>query len=250
MMAATPVVILTGAAGSLAGLEALLQQHGLGVEEMPLMAFAPPEDWQPLNAALRRLGRYEAIALTSPRAADAVIRRAQALGIDLDNAPPIWSGPASAPVLQRYFSEVRTPGSSTAGPASLAVSIANAMLAAGVGSPVLFPCGETHREELPVRLRASGRRVEPVICYRCVPAGAGVASAAIERADVIVATSPTVATSLANARKDASRTTLVCIGPTTAEAAASAGWAPDAIAERPTAAAVARAIQSLTLSCS
>lgn len=247
-MAGPPLVVLTGTSGSLEGLPGLLRDLGLAVDATPLVAFAPAEDLGPLDAALDRISQYAAIAVTSPRAAEALVQRAMARGISLREAPVVWTGAASAEALRRCFPAVEVPGHASTGPASLAVTIANAMLAAGVGSPVLFPCGEVHREELPVRLRASGRRVEQVICYRTVPAGLEEAGAALARADIIVATSPTVASLLARVRKPGTRAALVVIGPTTAEAAASAGWTPDAIAERPTGNAVARAVQSLTLS--
>jgi uroporphyrinogen-III synthase len=241
-------VVLTGTSGSLAGLPELLQGLGLTVDATPLVAFAPAHDLAPLDDALDHIARYSAIAVTSPRAAEVLVARATERGVSLQGSPAVWTGAASADVLKRLFPSVAVPTYATTGPASLAVTLANAMLAAGVSSPVLFPCGETHREELPVRLRASGRRVEQVICYRTVAAGLEEAGAALARADIIVATSPTVAALLARARKAETRAALVTIGPTTAEAAAAAGWTPDAIAERPTGPAVARAIQSLTLS--
>jgi uroporphyrinogen-III synthase len=241
-------VVLTGASGSLEGLPVLLQGLGLSVETAPLVAFAPAADPMPLDAALDHIARYAAVVVTSPRAAEVLVERARARGVSPEGAPSVWTGAASADLLRRFFPSVMVPTDAATGPASLAVTLANAMLAAGVGSPVLFPCGETHREELPVRLRASGRRVEQVICYRTVPAGVAEAGAALARADIIVATSPTVASLLARARNSDTRAALVAIGPTTAEAAAAAGWTPDAIAERPTDSAVARAIQSLTLS--
>ena len=248
MMASAPAVLLTGASGSLASLPRLLQGLGLTVHAAPLVSFAPAADLGPLDGALRQLSRYTAVAVTSPRAAEVVVERVLGQAIGTDSAPAVWTGAASAPLLRRAFPRVDVPASPIAGPASLAVTLANAMLAAGVGSPVLFPCGEIHREELPVRLRASGRRVEQVICYRSVPAPIEEATAALERADIVVATSPTVASLLARARRAETRAALVTIGPTTAEAAAAAGWSPDAIAERPTGEAVARAIHSLTLS--
>lgn len=241
-------VVLTGASGSLADLPELLQGLGLSVDATPLVAFAPAEDLHPLDQALRQLARYSAIVVTSPRTAEVLVERVTALDLDLTTAPTVWTGAGSAPALRRRFPRVEVPAYATAGPASLAVTIAHALIAAGIGSPVLFPCGERHREELPVRLRASGRRVEQVICYRTLPAGLDEAGAALERADIIVATSPTVAQLLARARKADTRAALVAIGPTTAEAAAAAGWTPDAIAERPTGTAVARAIHSLKLS--
>ncbi len=243
-----PQVVLTGAVGSLHELVPLLLEQGMRVEQVALLGFEPPASWATVDRALQSLQRYAAIAITSPRAAHAVLARVKALGLNADSAPVVWTGVASAAVLGDVFPLVRIPEQAQAGPASLAVAMAGGMLQAGVGSPILFPCGAIHREELPVRLRAAGRRVEPVICYHTRVASPDEARAALRGADIVVATSPVLAQVLATVRPPRHTPMLVAIGATTAEAAAASGWTPDAIAERPTAPAVARAIQSLSVS--
>lgn len=238
-------VVLTGAAGTLDGLGAALATAGLACEDRPLLGFGPPHSWQAMDDAITRLASYAAIAITSPRAAESLVQRTRELGIDPRSAPIIWSGAASAELLRGLFPRVEVPAAGVTEPASLAVRLAGAMLEAGVGSPVLFPCGEVHREELLVRLRAAGRRVEPVIAYRAVIASPEVITAAMARGDILVVTSPRVAQHLAAAAPADARPSMVAIGPTTADAAAAAGWSPDAVAMRPSVADVVGAIHAL-----
>lgn len=236
--------MLTGAAGTLDGLGAVLADAGLTCEDRPLLGFGPPETWLPLDTAIARIRHYAAIAITSPRAAEALVERTAAVGLDPASAPPVWCGAASASLLRSVFPDVQVPMGALTAPASLAVRLASAMLSAGVGSPVLFPCGEIHREELLVRLRAAGRRVDAVITYRATLAPMDEMTAAIDEADIMVVTSPRVAQQLA-AVPTTARPSMVAIGPTTAEAAAAAGWTPDAVAMRPAVADVAGAIHAL-----
>ena len=123
--------------------------------------------------------------------------------------------------------------------------LAGAMLAAGVGSPVLFPCGDTRRDELPAALKASGVAVEEVVCYRSVLAGEDVTRQATRDADILLVASPKVAALVARVIPRDERPALVAIGPTTAAAARAAGWAPAGVANRPTVPAVAARIKSL-----
>jgi uroporphyrinogen-III synthase len=119
------------------------------------------------------------------------------------------------------------------------------MLEAGVRGPVLFPCGEIRREELTARLRHEGIEVEEVVCYRSVLAGEADARLAAERAGILIVASPGVADLLARACPPGSRPTLLAVGPTTAASARAAGWAPDAVAARPTVEALVAGVRSL-----
>src|SRR6476469_173527 len=97
-MAAT--VVLTASAGTFPGLAEALKAVPVVVEERPLVSFAPPLDWGPLDAALERLGGYRAVAFTSRRAAGAFLTRMQARGKpwSVENEMPVvWAaGPATA----------------------------------------------------------------------------------------------------------------------------------------------------------
>lgn len=235
-------VLFTGAPGALAGLGAAVEAEGAVFSEWPLLAFAPPADPEPLEAAFLQLERYAAIAITSPRAAEAVARVIEQQDIDLTLAPTVWTSPSCAALLRPLFPRVEVSPRDRGG--SLGVVLAEMMLEGDVGSPVLLPCGDLAREELATALREGGRAVEVVEAYRTVLSPASDAQAAMAAADIIVVTSPSVARLLA-AVEQRDCPALVAIGPTTAGEARRHGWTPDAVAASPAVPAVAAAIHSL-----
>jgi uroporphyrinogen-III synthase len=241
-------VVLTGSAGSFPGLLEALREIPVAVEERPLLQFAPPLDWTPLDTALDRVSSYGAIAITSPRAGDALAERIDARGISWINqtGPEIWAvGPATATALRGLLGSVRMPGRRNAGGKGAGETLARTMIAAGVERPVLFLCGETRRDELPVELRKKGIIVDEVVCYRSVLASESDARAAASCGSLVVVASPSVAGLLARACPPPTRPRLLAVGPTTATAARAAGWSPAAVAEEPTARAVATTIVGL-----
>ncbi|HEU5169350.1 MAG TPA: uroporphyrinogen-III synthase [Gemmatimonadales bacterium] len=241
-----PVVVLTTATGTLAGLADLLRGEGCQVREAPLLDFAPPPDWSKLDAAILRLPQYRAVAVTSPRAAQAFAERAAALRVTAPLGLDAWAtGSASAAPLRDIFGEVHLPSSLSTLDAGAASLLAGAMVASRVGSPVLFPCGDTRRDELPAALRASGITVEEVHCYRSVLARQDVARQATAGADILLVASPKVAQLVARVTPRDERSALVAVGPTTAAAARAAGWAPAGVANRPSVEAVAARIRAL-----
>lgn len=240
-------IVVTASAGSFPGLLEALGAVPAEVAEVPLMTFAPPPDWRPVDAAARGIGRFEAVAVTSPRAARAFAERATALGWAGAGKPKaIWAaGAGTAQALGEDFGTVRLPDERAVAEQGAAAALAGAMLAAGVRGPVLFPCGDIRRDELPARLRDAGIEVEEVVCYRSVLAGETEARRAAGRARVIIVASPSVAQLLARACPAGERPDLLAVGPTTAEAARAAGWAPAGVAARPTADALAAGVRAL-----
>jgi uroporphyrinogen III methyltransferase/synthase len=240
-----PTVVITASAGTLPGLLDALRDVPVPAEEHPLMSFAPPLDWGPLDRALDEVERYEAVAFTSPRAARAFAERWRARpGGRL--LPGVWAGgTGTLAALSGLVDEAHTPEGNGVGERGAAAALAAAMLEAGVRGPVLFPCGEVRREELSARLRHEGVEVEEVVCYRSVLAGETAARSAAERAGILIVASPTVAELLARACPPGVRPALLAVGPTTAASARASGWAPDAVAARPTVEALVAAVRSL-----
>lgn len=249
MAGRAPTVVLTTAPGSLAGLADRLRSEGLVVRDAPLLAFGPPADWAPVDQAIFRLPEFRAVAVTSPRAAEAFAARLAGHRVNPPPGQEAWApGAATAEPLRGLFDSVRVPSSLVTMDAGAGSILGSAMLSAHVGSPVLFPCGDTRRDELPAVLRTGGVAVEEVICYRSLLAPDEEARRAIAGADVVLVASPRVATLAAKVVPRDERPALVAIGPTTAGAARAAGWAPAGVARRPTVEAVFERIRALAKS--
>jgi uroporphyrinogen-III synthase len=239
-------VVVTASAGAFPGLVEALRAIPAAVEEMPLMSFEPPLDWDPVDAAGRELARYEAVAFTSPRSARAFVDRMARLGVIPSGHTDVWAaGSGTTQALGTLLGPIRQPDERAVGERGAAAALAGALLAAGVRGPVLFPCGDIRRDELPARLRAGGIEVEEVVCYRSVLAGEAEARRAAERAKVLVVASPSVADLLARACPPSARPALLAVGPTTAAAARAAGWPPAAVAPQPTVGALAAGVRFL-----
>lgn len=239
-------VVLTASAGAFPGLAETLRAIPVAVEDAPLMTFAPPLDWGPVDEAARRLASFGAAAFTSPRSARAFADRLVWLDIRPPSGTAVWAaGNGTAQALGEDLGPVRRPDDHAVGDRGAATALADAILASGLTGPVLFPCGDIRRDELPARLRDDGIEVVEVVCYRSVLAGEAEARAAVERAQVLVVASPSVAGLLARACPPGVRPALVAVGPTTAAAARASGWPPARVAARPTAEALAAAIRAL-----
>jgi uroporphyrinogen-III synthase len=241
-------VVLTGSAGSFPGLIEALREVPVAVEQRPLLRFAPPLDWEPVDAALEQLSSYGAVALTSPRAAGAIAQRIRAREMSRvsQSVPEVWAvGPGTVAALEGSLGTARSRGKGGDGGENGGAALARAMIAAGVQGPVLFLCGEARREELPATLRKEGIVVDEVVCYRSVLASESEARAAAASGSPLVVASPSVAELLARACPPPARPGLLAVGPTTAAAARAAGWPPSAVAAEPTARAVQAAVMGL-----
>lgn len=241
-------VVVTASAGAFPDLADALREIPVKVQERPLVSFLPPQDWSQLDAALTCWSRFGSVALTSPRAAAAMVERLRVCGISWseEQSPPIWTvGGSTTAALQDVVDATQVPDASADSEQSAAERLAGAMLAAGARGPVLFPCGDRHRDELPSVLRKNGHEVEEVVCYRTVLAGRSEAQAAVAGSTMLVVASPSVVELLADSCPPAVRPLLVAIGPTTAASARAAGWLPAAVASTPSTRALATAITGL-----
>jgi uroporphyrinogen III methyltransferase / synthase len=238
-------IVITASAGSFPGLAAALSAPGRTIAEQPLIHFSEPSDWTSLDQALDRLDEYQAVALTSPRAATGLTTRLMHRGIGwpVVNGPTLWAGgAATASALGGTLGPVRTPDEREVGWNGAAAALAQLMLDERVAGPVLFPCGGTRREVLAQRLRGEGVTVDEVVCYQSVLAGQGDAKAAAAGATLLIVASPSVAHLLIDACPPGSRPDMIAVGPTTAAAARDRGWEPSAVAAHPDRDAVAAAV--------
>jgi uroporphyrinogen-III synthase len=238
-------VVVTASAGTFPGLIEALRAIPVAAVEVPLMTFAPPLDWAPVDDAVRGIARYRAVVFTSPRSARAFAERVDTLGAAGAGTEAWAAGAGTAQALGEALGPVRRPDERAVGKRGAAAALAAALVDAGIEGPVLFPCGDIRRDELPARLRDENIVVEEVVCYRSVLAGEGDARRAAERAQILVVASPSVADLLARACPPGVRPALLAVGPTTAAAARASGWRPDSVATRPTAEALAAAVRTL-----
>jgi uroporphyrinogen-III synthase len=241
-------VVLTASSGSFPGLIEELRAIPVPVEEHPLLDFAAPLDWGPLDAALDRLPSYRALAFTSPRAARAFVTRLQQRERRPPGAgmPEIWvAGDGTARALEGALGQVRAAPEREVGRSGAAAALARAMREHGVQGPVLFPCGDHRRDELPARLRDAGVEVDEVVCYRTVLAGEQAARDAAGRGSILIVGSPSVADLLARACPPGLRPALIAVGPTTGGAARAAGWPPAGIAPRASASAIVGVVRAV-----
>jgi uroporphyrinogen-III synthase/uroporphyrinogen III methyltransferase/synthase len=217
-------------------LSARLRALGAAVREIPAIAFAPPSDPAPLDAALRGLAGFEWAVFTSATAVERTIARLDALGVPraaLARLSLAAVGPATA---ARLAAEVRAPD---VVPAEARGDAMAAALGDRVrGRRVLFARPAEGRPETVAGLLAAGADLVTVEAYRTVPAAAEdirplAAWIDAGEVDAVTFASPSAVSAVVSALGAAAapllgRVLLGAIGPTTAEALREAGLSPGA----------------------
>jgi uroporphyrinogen-III synthase/uroporphyrinogen III methyltransferase/synthase len=242
-------VVVTRSKGGEDALAARLRELGATVREVPSIAFAPPADAGPLDAALRDAGRFAWVVFASATAVERTVGRMRALGLDpaaLGRARLAAVGPATA---ERVARELREPDLVPAEARGEAMAAALAPHVAG--RAVLLPRPAEGRPELVDGLRAAGAEVAAVEAYRTVPAPAEAirplaAWIAAGEVDAVAFASPSAVRAIvAGLGPDARllRTVvLAAIGPTTGDAIRAAGLEVGTQPTRHTGADLAEAI--------
>jgi uroporphyrinogen III methyltransferase/synthase len=157
---------------------------------LPVISFADPADFSPLDAAIAALGGFDWVLFTSANAARFFARRCRTRGIEPRAAQ---SGERS------LFVATVGPATSEAAAAEgflvghMAEEFQGSALARELaedlaGRRVLLPRGDLAAADLPTALRAAGADVTEVICYRTleVDSAAPEAVEAVRRGDVDV----------------------------------------------------------------
>jgi uroporphyrinogen III methyltransferase/synthase len=231
-------VLVTRPRGQARRLAALLEARGAEVVTLPTIAIAPPEDWGPLDAAIRMLGAYRWVVFTSVNGVEAFQARLILAGLDarsLAGRLVAAIGPETAERLRRAGvepdlvpDEYRAEGLLEA-------------LAARLDRQdrVLIVRAADAREVLPRELAARGHAVTVVPAYRTVVAQAGAerVRTLLEsgRLDAVTFTSSSTVRGLlaligpAKAHQLLKDVVVAAIGPVTAETATEHGLRVDVI---------------------
>ena len=244
------VVVVTRPAGEDEALSRILVGLGADVVRLPMIAFEPPADPDPLERSLDRWEEYDWVVFTSPRGVSWVADALVARGSDPERRPPrrlAVVGPSTAAAAQsvgwvpklvpeRFDAEGLLESIDRRGePFS--------------GARVLLPAAEVARETLATGLRDRGAHVDVVIAYRSA------APDTIEEgliAGLLTSASPTLVTftspSAARHLFDLAGVAVLglpvaVIGPVTAEAARGLGYRVVAVPDHHTLEGLAGAVR-------
>jgi uroporphyrinogen III methyltransferase / synthase len=226
-------IVLTRAAEDSAEFARALESLGAEIILMPTVAFAPPEDWQKLDAQLRRLDWFDAILFLSKNAVRNIFDRCAQLGIKCEvvgssNRLIAAVGPATARALGEKGLRVDYVAKNHMGE-----SLVGELRKSLAGRRVLLPRSDRGDDRVPSALREIGADITEVIAYRTgAPAALDPAILARIRggeADAIVFASPSAfhnfrdAIGAADIVQISIRMQFVAIGPTTARAIRESG---------------------------
>jgi uroporphyrinogen-III synthase/uroporphyrinogen III methyltransferase/synthase len=215
--------------------------RALGAEpvEVPVLEIRPPADFAPLDAALRKIDRYDWLILTSANAVRAVDERATELGIALEQADRLKVaavGEATAEAVRKAGLQVAyVPETYVA--ESLVAGLLEGIHLQTNGVKILLARAAVARDLIPDALREAGIAVNVVDAYRNVlpeVAPELLLKAVAGRIDAVTFTSSSSATHLAEAARLAgvawplAGVPAVSIGPITSETLIGLGWPPEA----------------------
>ena len=228
-------IVVTRAAEQSDALMRELEARGARAILYPVVAFGPPEDFAPLDKALRGLASFDWLLLTSQNAVRALLDRANSLGLSLaataESLEIAAVGPATAGVAAKAglrMAHVASKHRGTALAEELGVTLA--------GKHVFLPRSDRANPDLPEALRRTGARVTEVVAYRtlALPETNSAASCLEDsQPHAILFFSPSAVRSFLEQERDgeplrsitdlSQRIPMVAIGPVTAAALGEAG---------------------------
>lgn len=235
-----------------------LEELGAEVFEFPTIKIIPPESYDDLDRAIRKLSHpassYDWLIFTSANGVTFFFERLKALGKDvriLKDIKLAAIGPATAKKLENlglnvdYIPlEYRAEG------------VIEGFEKKGVaGARILIPRAEVAREILPQKLAEMGAEVDLVATYRTVADDSVVKRVKemllAEKIDIITFTSSSTVKNFVQLLKDINlsrwlkKVKVACIGPITADTARELGIRVDAVAEEYTIPGLVKAIKGM-----
>ena len=248
-------IVVTRARAQAGELSSRLEALGAEVVEFPTIGIAPPEDFGPLDDAIRDLDSFDWLVFTSVNGVESFVERVGHHGMDLRAVPRgariAAIGPATARRIESFGLKVDViPAEYRA--EALLEEVAGDSLA---GKRVLIPRAKVAREVLPERLREAGAEVVVPPAYESRPSEEGREGVAqqLEQGDVdlVTFTASSTAENFVRAFGEdwavrlLGGTRVVCIGPITADTARELGIRVDAVAREYTIAGLVEAVVDL-----
>jgi uroporphyrinogen-III synthase len=162
------IVVVTRAEAQSGEICEVLKARGATARLLPLVSFAPPENCEEMDAALKEIASFDWVLFTSANAVSAVERRAEQLGLRLDATVKLpWAaavGPATSDAAEGAGFAVEYVAADHSG-----AGLARELGAELRGKKVLLPRSDRANPELPAALRKSGAVVTEVVAYRNLP---------------------------------------------------------------------------------
>ena len=226
-------ILVTRGASQAPKLSDGLSELGAIPIEVPVLEIVPLESYEPLDAALRDLGQYDWLIVTSSNTVRVLAERASAVGISLAGFAPQQIG-AIGPATEKAAYEAGL--SVTLTPKDyVAESLVAELQDRIAGRRVLLARAAIARDVIPEALRAAGAIVDVVDAYRnIVPAAAPpqLRHAFARGLDAVSFTSSSSVTHLAEAAQAAALpfpfpyVAAISIGPITSKTLRDLNWSP------------------------
>jgi uroporphyrinogen III methyltransferase/synthase len=232
-------VLVTRARMQSESLTSKLEALGAQVIHFPTIEIVPPESWDQLDAALRRLGGYDWIVFTSANGVRFFFERLNDLELTdyldmLATTTLCAIGPATASAIEKRGAVANLVASESSSEGALTAIIKHAGDVKNInGLRFLIPRARIAREVLPEGLRKLGAEVDTVETYQTVKPDVDPESVNLlfkeNSIDAITFTSSSTVSNFVELAglTDLSRlldaTLVACIGPATAETAARMG---------------------------
>ena len=219
---------------------------------LPLVSFAGPEDFAPLDAAIAEIQRFDWIILTSAQAVRAVIKRGEELKRSLTHSGSKLRSASVGPVTAEAARQAGLPVeyvAETHTGAALAEELGDRLQ----GAKVFLPRSDRANPDLPPALKRRGAQVTEVIAYRTLkPTDVdqrNLRQIAEGAADAVLFFSPSAVQHFAELfggeqlRALQDKLAITAVGPVTANVLRQAGVGRTVLAGDTTAAAVVNALE-------
>ena len=246
-------IVITRSALQSSELFEKLRARGAEPISLPLVSFAPPQDFAPVDAALQKLQRFDWAIFTSVNVVHALVSRSTTLGLDLHH---LGKPPRIAVVGPATRQEAEHAGFSVdyVAKTHLGVALAEELGEQLRDTSVFLPRSDRANPALPAALRRFGARLTEVVAYRTLPPTdvdrERVAKMVAGQADAVLFFSPSAVQNLVDLigrlqwRAAQNGVVMAAVGPVTAAALREAGVHRIVVAADTTPAAVVAALES------